>query len=178
MVDVVARGAEISDDGRYRYNLYRAWEANGRQFPAVLFVMLNPSTADADVDDPTIRRCMSFAQREGHGAMWVVNLYPQRTHKPKYLLPEPEVIAVKNINTIRTLASACRDVVVAWGSDPGPSVGRWQTLVAVLQHRDLMCLGTTQSGHPRHPLYLRGDTALTPWHPDGVQSAQKRSKGH
>jgi hypothetical protein len=75
------RGATLSDCGRYRYRLWRRW-ADG---PTVLFVMLNPSTADADVDDPTIRRCIGFARSWGAGALEVVNLYAWRATQPAEL---------------------------------------------------------------------------------------------
>lgn len=76
------RGAVISDDGRYRYRLWRTWAP---ELPRMAWIMLNPSTADAEVDDPTIRRCVGFAKREGCGGIEVVNLYAYRSTDPSVL---------------------------------------------------------------------------------------------
>lgn len=116
----VERGAVLSSDGRYRYSLYRRWD---RTLPMACFVMLNPSIADADVDDPTIRKCMGFATRWGAGGIRVVNLYPWRATKPRDLPAGPETggereplaIEPRNDGAIRSAAFNAGWIVAAWG---------------------------------------------------------------
>lgn len=161
---VYARGAELSDDGLYRYWLGRKWEPT----PPMTWVMLNPSTADADVDDPTIRRCMGFARRQGCGGIDVVNLYALRTTKPEHLLDHPEPEGPRNGPMVRSVMNLGGPVVVAWGSGvdqmaafPPPAAMR----VLAPHLGSLLCLGTTRAGHPRHPLYVPADEPLVPWDP-------------
>lgn len=163
------RGATISECGRYRYRLWRWWGPE----PKVVFVMLNPSTADGEVDDPTIRRCIGFARAWGHGGLEVVNLFPWRATKPSALVDAHkagEDVRHWYIRNKHMAASLRRSstVVAAWGAHKLAG-DEWET--TLLQPEDLrcygcgplQCLGTTQSGAPRHPLYVRADTALTPW---------------
>lgn len=160
----IHRTATFSDDRRYRYRLTRVWQ-NHHAPELLVFVMLNPSTADADQDDPTIRRCMGFAQRDGFDGISVVNLYAFRATDPKALLREidagRDAIGQGGVNdeAIRAAAAAAADVVCAWGTRARH--GRDRRVLDLLEPlcRPL-CLGTTQAGHPRHPLYVRADQAL------------------
>lgn len=155
--------AVISDCGLYRYWLDRLW-AKG---PPQVFVMLNPSTADASLDDPTIRRCMAFARREGASGIVVVNLFGLRATDPKVLDKHPDPVGPENAANIgMALLSATvagRPVICAWGANK--NVGK---LADDLERRaddfgvELVCLGLTKDGHPRHPLYVRGDAPLVP----------------
>jgi hypothetical protein len=155
-------GAWISDDGLYRYRLQRVWEA---ERPTMAWVMLNPSTADAVQDDRTIGRCIGFAQREGCGAIDVVNLYALRTTKPKHLLDHPDPEGDDN-----PLAWA----QVLWDEQPEFIVAAWGAGAANLDlppsralrgycSGPMLCLGTTKTGEPRHPLYLPAETPLEVW---------------
>lgn len=152
------RSAVISDDGRYRYQLGRRW--NTRAVRAV-FIMLNPSTADADVDDPTIRRCVSFAHRWGMGGMWVVNLYAFRATNPRELWLQDDPIGPENDAWIERAIRYEALVVAAWGANARPD--RVEQVLRVVGAYRLQCLGTTKDGHPRHPLYVRNTTPLQPW---------------
>src|SRR3954468_18218250 len=109
------RGAILSDDGLYRYRLWRIWDDLA---PVMVWVMLNPSTADADVDDPTIRKCIGFAKRHRHGGIILANLFAWRTTDPRELPRAADPVGPANDEHIRW---ACRapllaTVVAGWGS--------------------------------------------------------------
>lgn len=149
--------AVISDCGRYRYSLGRRW-GDG---PTCAFIMLNPSTADADVDDPTIRRCIGFAKREGCGALVVVNVFPFRATKPADLWRQDAPTRNGGPEGEIYLERAVREsalIIAAWGADTR-GCEHW---IKFRHSRRLMCLGKTRDGHPRHPLYVKGDTPLIP----------------
>lgn len=158
----VIKTAKISDCGRYRYQLTRYW-GNGYFLP---FVMLNPSTADASNDDPTIRRCMEFARREGFGGIVVSNLCAWRSPSPDDLDKASDPIGPLNVDYLRGLARAAAiakaPIVCAWGVH-GAGRGDVETRgLFVGEGARLVCLGKTAAGHPRHPLYVKGDTPLVP----------------
>jgi hypothetical protein len=146
----------ISRCGTYRYALWRRWAAG----PQVLFVMLNPSTADHRDDDPTIRRCIGFAARWGYGAVAVGNLFAFRTPSPQVLRRAPHPVGRANDRWLQRLAAESSRVIAAWGND-GAFLGR------DAQVRDLLgplyALALTQRGQPRHPLYLPGRATPAPW---------------
>lgn len=154
------RGADISEsaNGLYRYHLWRQWEAG----PSMTFIMLNPSTADADVDDPTIRRCMGFARREGFGGIEVINLYALRATRPVHLLDHPHPEGPRNREVWDLVLQHDGPVVAAWGSSAPDGC---PTSEALNDHPsemlDWLCLGRTSKGNPRHPLYQRKDEPLT-----------------
>lgn len=150
-------GAEL--DGPYRYRLWRHWR---RDAGAVLFVMLNPSTADAHSDDPTLRRCLSFARRWGYGGVEVVNLFAWRATDPRQLTLAPDPIGPRNDSIVAAAAAAARAVVVAWGAG-GALGGRDQVVAALLRQHQPRCLGVTAAGAPRHPLYVRADQRRLRW---------------
>lgn len=155
------KGAVLSDDGVYRYELTRRWGPG----PLVCWVMLNPSTADAEVDDPTIRRCMGFTRRWGHDGIKVVNLYALRATDPKELARHPDPIGPANFIWVRAAVSESPLVVVAWGAS-APVRGPGVSDVVVPAQRDnipVRCLGRTKQGFPRHPLYVKADTPLEIW---------------
>lgn len=154
--------ADLSRCGRYRYALGRRWGAGAE----ALFVLLNPSTADAGADDPTLRRCMGFARREGCGASRTVNLFAWRATAPKDLVAAGEVaVGPRNAAALRTALAECDGpVIVGWGAQAmaAPRAVALERLASG-QGRMLMCLGITKAGQPRHPLYIRADAPLVPW---------------
>jgi hypothetical protein len=153
--DRAARSAVFDATGRYRYQLWRRWDARR---PSVAFVLLNPSRADAVRDDPTIRRCVAFAQRWGFGSLFVVNLFALRATKPKDLFADPDPVGPENDRHLAAVARRARAVVVAWGNH-GSRLGRDARALACLPpRRPLLCLGVTRQRAPRHPLYLRKGT--------------------
>lgn len=156
----VTYDAELSECGEYRYRLSRVWDETKRP---LTFIMLNPSTADAEVDDPTIRRCMGFAERERAGGIIVVNLYGFRATKPFDLFQATDPIGPGNDRALRRAACEAKTIVCAWGAN-APKNRVAYVRVLLDQHR-LHCLGTTALGAPRHPLYLRRDQPLERYNP-------------
>ena len=166
----IRREAEISEDGRYRYLLIREW-GDG---PLVIFAMLNPSTADAEKDDPTIRRCMRFAHTWGFSGIIVVNLFGFRATSPKALLKADDPVGEGNhyawIRTIE-LARAREqpvnhkpDLVCAWGTN-GSYMNQDEEVLgwAELEDARTLCLGRTKDNHPRHPLGVPTARKLVPY---------------
>jgi hypothetical protein len=145
--------------GEYRYRLWRIWDET---LPRLAFIMLNPSTATAEQDDPTVQRCLSFACQWGYGSLTIVNLFAFRTSHPRLLTRVTDPIGPENDVYLRSVLPTADTVVAAWGT------------LGSFQHRDqqalklcpgpVWCLGTTREGFPRHPLYLRRDTTLRQLH--------------
>ena len=157
----MACGAKFDKSGRYRYALWRAWSAD---YPRIVFILLNPSTADVQRNDPTIRRCMGFARDWQFGAVEVVNLFAYRATDGRELLKAVDPIGEENNRFLMRAVERCSTVVVGWGTR-GTLLGRDREVISLLAGRkDVYCLGTTKGGHPRHPLYLRGDTVLEPFY--------------
>ena len=160
--DVIYRNAVISPCKKYRYYLTRAWEIGGGPF--IPFIMLNPSAADSFIDDPTIRRCMSFARREGAGGIAVVNLYAFRSTDPKQLLTVEDPVGPSNDFWITiTVAGATErkmPIICAWGAHDITQSVRGILDRARNQGAKIVCLGKTKNGHPRHPLYVKNDEPL------------------
>ncbi len=159
------RWADLSRCGRYRYALGRRWGEGAE----ALFVLLNPSTADAELDDPTLRRCIGFAKREGCGASRTVNLFAWRATAPRDLsgaeAAGENVIGPRNGAAIRDALRQCDGpAIVGWGAH---RMAEPQAVVlarlATEEGRVLSCLGVTKAGQPRHPLYIRGDAGLIEW---------------
>jgi hypothetical protein len=154
----------LSDDGRYRYALRRQTGVLGAE-GAVLFVMLNPSTADATDDDPTIRRCLNYARRWGYARLDVANLYALRATNPAELFAGEDPVGPDNDAWLERLAKPSPSVVVAWGATPHPEPERARRVLELLEFYagTARCLGQTRDLHPRHPLYVRADAARTPF---------------
>ena len=150
-------GAEFDTSGRFRYLLWRTWDA---RLPRACFIMLNPSTADAITNDPTISRCISFTTAHACGGLDVVNLFAHRSTDPKLLARTQEARGRANEAYIARAIGRCTLAVAAWGVRGN---GHWQD-VAALRGVPLLCLGETQRGEPRHPLYVAGNVRLRPWH--------------
>lgn len=152
--------------GGYRYVLHRdmhrdMWRDNDRR---VCFIMLNPSTADAQEDDHTIRRCMGFATTWGYGRLTVVNLFARRATRPRALKLLPNPVGDLNDDVIVVHSSTADLVVCAWGNH-GSLHGRGADVVALLRRRGIALhhLGLTKAGEPRHPLRLSGYTKPIPY---------------
>ena len=152
--------ATFSQCRTYRYALTRRWKPNA---PMAVFVMLNPSTAGASAADPTIRRCLGFARRWGAGGLLVLNAFALRSTDPKELYGHPDPVGPDNdaVITDTLTAQPGGRVVVAWGAH-GQLNGRADRVTELIRASGATpaCLGTTRDGHPRHPLYVRGDTHL------------------
>lgn len=160
--ELVNPAEAVFDPSRtYRYLLTRTWDET---WPPATWVMLNPSTADAFADDPTIRRCISFARAWRAGGISVVNLFAYRATRPAGLRQAADPVGGLNDEFI---LGACRDaavVVAAWGAH-GALGGRAASVSRMLAEArvGLHCLGTTRDGHPRHPLYVPASAAAEPY---------------
>lgn len=156
--------AELSADGAYRYGLWRSWWDGTGEQSGVCWVMLNPSTADAYVDDATIRRCVGFSRAWGYTGLSVVNLFAYRTHNPKRLLEAEDPVGPGNWYWLGLEMENADQVVCAWGSSwPSPYAEHVTAVARLAADRGAVCLGTTKAGEPRHPLYLASVTEREPW---------------
>ena len=154
----MARSAVLSPDRRYRYALTRRWRPGGQ---AVLWVMLNPSTADAERDDATLRRILAYSQSWGYHALTVVNLYGYRATNPRDLFTADNPVGPDNDTHIERAASGHGRIVAAWGAHARPE--RVAAVLALPGMQRLSALALTASGQPRHPLYLPGGLLPRPW---------------
>ncbi|GAB4134715.1 MAG: DUF1643 domain-containing protein [Cyanobacteria bacterium J069] len=143
-------GAVFDPSGQYRYLLWRGWEAIA---PRVLFVMLNPSTANAERNDPTIRRCMGFAKAWGYGRLEVVNLFAYCATRPQDLRRADHPVGEAGDRALLDAASRADQIILAWGNG-GRLHGRDRTVLELLSGYPLHCLGLTKQQQPRHPLYV------------------------
>ncbi len=146
--------AIISSCGLYRYQLERG------QLPRLAFIMLNPSTADATQDDPTIRRCMGFAKRFKCDGIEVMNLYALRATNPKDLWTATDCVGPENDAHLIDLAQRHRIGIIAWGNNA--QAGRADDVIRLLTANgmSLYAMGWTKSKQPRHPLYLPADVPV------------------
>jgi hypothetical protein len=158
--------ARISDDGLYRYTLGRRWTQD-RSVGAATFIMLNPSTADAERDDNTIVRCCNFARDLGCGGLHVVNLYAYRATKPADLWRAPDPIGPDNDDFLRATFGVAREddtpVIAAWGANAKPLRVEFVGVLARAAGVTLTALGVTKDGAPRHPLYLPASARPERW---------------
>ncbi len=153
------RDAVISDCGRYRYLLRRTWDHNAIR---ALFIMLNPSTADAEIDDATIRSCMRLSKNWGYGSLEVVNLFAWRATNPKELAKANDPVGrPKNDRVIDAAIRRCDIAICAWGAHAMATVRGQSALNLIwLSRPAAYCLGTTKSKAPKHPLYIKTGTVL------------------
>lgn len=153
-------GALFDMTGQYRYTLWRAWSSDS---PCIVFIMLNPNAADAQRDDPTIRRSIGFARAWGFGSLEVVNLFAYRTPDPRVLSRIADPVGEDNDHFLIQAAARAHYIIAAWGTR-GALLNRDRAVFRLLFEQDrLYCLGMTKDGYPRHPLYVRGDAPLLPF---------------
>lgn len=150
------KSAVISDCGLYRYSLTRDWSDFNEESKVLMIVGLNPSTADAINDDPTIRRCVGFAKSWGFNKIIMTNLFAYRSTDPGVLsVSSVEPVGKLNDDYLKKISAQANMTLVAWGSNH--MVGSRDLLVLKLL-KNPKCLGVTKAGHPKHPLYIKGDT--------------------
>ena len=151
---LVNKNATFSDCRKYRYALSRTW--NGKK-KTILFIGLNPSTANEKIDDPTIRRCINYAQNWGYGSLLMVNLFAYRATLPSELKNVKNPIGNDNDLHIIELSKKADIAVAAWGNE-GTLLNRDKEVKKILPN--LMCLKINKSGQPSHPLYQKKDLKL------------------
>lgn len=150
-------GAIISRCGFYRYRL---WRRRDFDRPALLWVMLNPSTADEQSNDPTLCSVIDISTRLGYGGVEVANLYAYRTKSPEVLKAAGYPIGAENDDYLRALAKQAPKVVCAWGANaqPARALAVREMLEEISQP---MALKVNADGTPKHPLYVKRDTQLS-----------------
>jgi hypothetical protein len=145
-------GANFSDCGLFRFSLWRVWRPD---FPCLMLIGLNPSTANANTDDPTIRRIRMLAQNNGYGGFYMTNLFP-------FITPYPEQLAISdkylvlNDAMLTEISRMCGAVVFCWGNFK--TFGRDEAVKSMFP--DALCFGKNANGSPKHPLYLKSNTQL------------------
>lgn len=157
---MIAAGAEISACGRYRRLLWRAWGGGG----VLAAVLLNPSTADASRDDPTLRKLMARARAAGLGAVRVANLFTWRSPDPRALRQAPDPVGPGANAAIDDVVAGAAVVLCGWGAG-GQLQGRGAAVAARLAAAGapLVHLGLTRGGEPRHPLYVAQAEPMREW---------------
>ncbi len=156
----LSKSAIISPDSIYRYELTRTWRENDR--PPIVWIGLNPSTADANQDDPTIRRIVRFSYDWGYGSMVMLNLFAFRATDPKKLMLAADPMGPDNQSHIMRYAHGPNKMVMAWGNH-GAIRNVGPLLIRRLTARpNIYCLQMTKAGHPRHPLYVAASTKPAP----------------
>lgn len=187
-VQRVRRSAEISECGKYRWWLRRDWQLWNDAGEHVTgkgvccFVMHNPSTADAMQDDPTIRRCINFARAWGYDTLSVRNIYAFRATDPRDLPRTMDEAVGGNRGDSELLSALTADLVIAaWGSTLPHHGSRERIVLSMFQQfapaKEIYCLGTTKDGHPRHPLYVKGDTMPQLFPPTPTKAKGDSSNG-
>jgi hypothetical protein len=155
-------GAEFSPCRTWRYRLWRTWDTG---LPQLGWVMCNPSDGNEDELDPTLRRVRGFTMGFGFGGFVVVNLFGLVDSDPDALLRADDPIGPDNDAALLRARDESRidGLVAGWGKAGGKHKARVDAVLRLLQNADLWSLGTTQEGHPLHPLYLPGDLQLERW---------------
>lgn len=163
--------AIISPCSKFRYRLGRRWADGGQ---TLAYVMLNPSTADAEQDDATIRRCIRFAKAHDFNALDVVNLYAYRATDPADLRKAGYPVGPDNDQHIVQTVSEAHAVCVAWGANVA-GLERPQIVLPMIRRcmATIFCLGITRSGYPAHPLMLPSSRRLQPFTLGAIQSAME-----
>jgi len=140
-------GAEFSECGKYRYVLWRIWNDD---LPKIMFIGLNPSTANATMDDPTIRRVKRFAKDWGYGGVYMCNLFAYVSPNPKDLMLCGDAIG-DNDKWLNEVSKRCKDILFAWGSF-SEAYNRSRNFITMFPNA--LCLGKNGNGTPKHPLYI------------------------
>lgn len=144
---------------KYRYLLWRTWSPNR---PKCTFILLNPSTADEIENDPTVTRCIKYAQTWGYGSLTVVNIFALRSTDPDALYNTPNPIGPENDKYIHKAVKDANLTVLAFGNH-GSHLSHGQNVIEMLSEFELHYLTKTQSGWPGHPLYLKKTLKPLPW---------------
>lgn len=146
--------AIFSSCGKYRYELHRIWSLEVKRL--VLWIMLNPSTADEFNDDPTIRRCINFSKAWGYDGLMIGNVYALRSTDPRGLWLDDDPIGIHNYQHLTSMAQTAELIVAGWG---GMAIKTDAELAvnALTVNKPLHCLVINKDGSPKHPLYVRGD---------------------
>lgn len=161
MMPLMLKDATVDSTQKYRYVLERQWGPNAANF--VNFILLNPSTADSDKDDATVRACVEFARRWKFDKLIITNLFAFRATDPAKMKSYLNPVGDQNNVYIKYVAERAKKVVVAWGNH-GTHFHRDKEVLNILRRiKKQYCLGITKFGHPKHPLYVKRDNRLKPF---------------
>jgi len=155
-------GAVFDATRRYRYALWRQWQEECGKSHTLHFIMLNPSTADEHVLDPTVTRCVLRAQQLGYRRLVVTNLFAWRSTDPSGLTKVDDPVGAENDESIHHHAQSSAMTVCAWGNHGGLH-GRSEHVLRLLAGIPLYHLGLTKQQQPTHPLYVSLRKPLQPW---------------
>lgn len=156
-VDNESSGAVFADDRNHRLYLWRRWN---KDRPWLMFIGLNPSTADERLNDPTVRRCIGFAHRWGYGGIFMCNVFTLVSSNPQKLNSQPPLVQGAYF-VMKVIRERCDKAVASWGNLI-TKVRTGESRVERIKEglSPLYCLGTTKQGQPRHPLYLPSSAEL------------------
>ena len=153
------RNTVLSSCKKYRYQLWREWGVDKTASSSyVVFVGLNPSTADESTDDPTLRRCIGFSQDWGYESLCMVNLFAYRTTNPKNLRTAKSPVGKRTNRFLLDAIDNADIVVAAWGNN-GMFLDRDKEVMKMIT-RKTYCLGLTKYNQPKHPLYIQKKQSL------------------
>ena len=147
----IDNGAIFSNCRKYRYTLWRTWDASK---PKIMFLGLNPSTADEINNDPTVTRCINYSKSWGYGGMYMMNIFAFRTTYPIELKKAKKPIGIDNNKWIKEISLSVDKTIGAWGND-GAFLNRSADIKKIV--KNLYCLKVNSSGEPSHPLYLKAN---------------------
>jgi len=150
-------GATFDSTRQYRYCLWRKWDIN---LPFIMFIGLNPSTANEHSDDPTIRRVMRFARDWGYGGVFMLNLFAYVTTNPKQLLTCTDAIGPENDMYLFGVSKRCNRIIFAWGAFK-ETKERAKDIMLLFPNAEALVIN--KDGTPRHPLYVPGDVIPVPF---------------
>lgn len=155
MIPQFTQKIAIFDDTRtWRYSLGRSWDHGDG---ALAVIGLNPSTADESVEDPTVRRCIDWAETWGFQRLIMLNIFAYRSTDPRALRQVKDPVGPLNDTSLLVLSQSAALVIAAWGNH-GRILDRHSAVMRLLRDVPLFCLGETKEYFPKHPLYLRKAT--------------------
>lgn len=156
--------ASFSSDGVHRYELRREWDI---RLPPFCAIMLNPSTADAHKNDPTVTRIIKRASLLRYGSIIVLNVGAGRNTDPKLWLAMEDPVGPRNWAVMKRVLKEVHDrngiVLVGWGNHAPRPLERRVVRIASEARVQLHCLGCTNTGRPKHPLHVAYQEEMVPW---------------
>lgn len=164
--EIASSFARFSADGLYRYSLYKSRNPVIDHNHTMLWIMLNPSTATHEKDDPTVRKCQVMAFRGGFHAVTIANLFALRSTDPKGLHEASDPVGPENADTLELMIRQHDMIVAAWGSFRHPLLNKMSQHVRACANRfrrHLYCLKANKDGNPKHPLYCAYKSKLIEW---------------
>lgn len=154
----IMSGASFSNDKQHRLCLWRIWNTS---LPFVMFIGLNPSKANENTNDNTMRKVVKIAQHNGYGGVYMVNLFTYTSTDPKKLpQPQSQQFAEMDKDLLISTAGRCKDVVFCWGNF---KIATYRATWAIQQFPNALCLAKNKNGSPKHPLYCLDKTKFIPF---------------